>query len=98
METVVLFLLDAVITGVLLWAAGKVTTVQIGFREGVICVGVSSLLALIHGFGWILSTIALFYLLKEFTGASVWPDLILLVLVTKLFSVVAFIALGGMQY
>ena len=96
MEIVFFFILDVVITGVFLWAAGKVTTVQVGYKEGVICVGVSSLLALIPGIGWILSIVVLFYLLKDFTGASVWPDLILLVLVTKFLSFIAFTALIGL--
>lgn len=52
MEIVFFFILDVVITGVFLWAAGKVTTVQVGYKEGVICVGASSLLALIPGIGW----------------------------------------------
>ena len=96
MEIVLFFILDVVVSGFFLWIAGKVTTVQIGFKEGLICIGASSILALIPSVGWILSLIAFFYLLKDFTGANVWPDLILLVLVTKLFSFIAFVALGGM--
>ncbi|EHR40044.1 hypothetical protein [Alishewanella jeotgali] len=96
MEIVLFFILDVVVSGFFLWIAGKVTTVQIGFKEGLICIGASSILALIPGVGWILSIIAFFYLLKDFTGANVWPDLILLVLVTKLFSFIAFVALGVM--
>ncbi|KKO45219.1 hypothetical protein WG68_10810 [Arsukibacterium ikkense] len=96
MEIILILILDVVITGLFLWLAGKVTTVQVGYKEGVVCVGASSLLALIPGFGWILSIIALFYLLKQYTGAAVWPDLILLVLVTKFLSFIAFITLVGM--
>jgi len=96
LEIVLFFILDVVVSGFFLWIAGKVTTVQIGFKEGLICIGASSILALIPGVGWILSIIAFFYLLKDFTGANVWPDLILLVLVTKLFSFIAFVALGVM--
>ncbi len=98
MDIIVFFILDVVISGVFLWVAGKVTTVQIGYKEGLICIGASSALALIPTIGWILSILALFYLLKDFTGANVWPDLILLVLVTKLFSFIAIVALGGLLY
>lgn len=96
MQIVLFFILDVLVSGFFLWIAGKVTTVQIGFKEGLICIGASSILGLIPGVGWILSIIAFFYLLKDFTGANVWPDLILLVLVTKLFSFIASVALGGM--
>lgn len=96
MELIIFVLLDAIITGFMVWLAGKVTAVDIRFKEATLCVGISSLFGFIPAFGWPLSIIAYFYLLKKFTAADIWPDLILLVLVSKLFSMVAIITLGGL--
>jgi len=95
MEAIIYVVLDAVITGFIVFLAGKLTAVQIDFKEAVICVGVSSVFGFIPGIGWLLSIIVFFYLLKRFTASDIWPDLILLVVVSKLLSIVALLALGG---
>lgn len=95
MEIIVFVILDAIITGFIVFLAGKLTAVQIDFKEAVICVGISSVLGLIPTIGWLLSILVFFYLLKRFTASDIWPDLILLVVVSKLISVIALIALGG---
>ncbi|WP_028876949.1 hypothetical protein [Teredinibacter turnerae] len=95
MEVLMYVALDALITGFIVFLAGKLTAVEIEFKEAVICVGLSSLLGLIPSVGWILSIIAFFYLLKKYTAADIWPDLILLVVVSKLISVVVLLAIGG---
>lgn len=95
MEAIIYVVLDAIITGFIVFLAGKLTAVQIEFKEAVVCVGVSSLLGFIPEFGWLISIIAFFYLLKRFTASDIWPDLILLVVVSKLLSVIALVALGG---
>ncbi len=95
MEVLMYVALDAIITGFIVFLAGKLTAVEIDFKDAVICVGLSSIIGLIPSVGWILSIIAYFYLLKKYTSANVWPDLILLVIVSKLISVVALLALGG---
>lgn len=95
METIIYVILDAVITGFIVFLAGKITSVQIAFKEAAICVGISSILGFVPGFGWLLSIIAFFYLLKRFTASDIWPDLILLVVVSKLLSIIALVALGG---
>ncbi|MCX2836419.1 protein of unknown function [Microbulbifer thermotolerans] len=95
MEAIVYVVLDAVITGFIVFLAGKLTAVKIDFKDAVICVGMSSVLGFIPGIGWLLSIIAFFYLLKKCTESDIWPDLILLVLVSKLISVIALAGLGG---
>lgn len=95
MDIIFYVLLDAIFTGLIVWLAGKVTAVNILFKDAIICVGVSSLLVFIPVVGWILSVVTYFYLLKKFTASDIWPDLILLVIVSKLFSVIALVALGG---
>jgi hypothetical protein len=95
METIAFVILDAIVTGFIVFLAGKLTAVQLDFKEAVICVGISSILGLIPTFGWVISIIAFFYLLKRFTASVIWPDLILLVIVSKLISLIALVALGG---
>lgn len=95
MEVLIYVILDAIITGFIVFLAGKLTSVQIEFKDAVICVGLSSLFGFIPGFGWLISIIAFFYLLKRATASDIWPDLILLVVVSKLISVIAMLALGG---
>ena len=95
MEVLVYVALDVLITGFIVFLAGKLTAVQIDFKEAVICVGLSSIIGLIPSIGWILSIVAFFYLLKKFTAVDVWPDLILLVVVSKLLGAIALFLLGG---
>jgi len=95
MEVVVYILLDAIITGFIVFLAGKVTDVNIELKEAIICVGVSSVLRVVPAVGWLLSIVSFFYLLKKYTAADIWPDLILMVLVSKLISIIVLISLGG---
>ncbi|WNO10797.1 hypothetical protein [Teredinibacter sp. KSP-S5-2] len=95
MEFLIYFLLDAIISGSVLWVASRITSVDLLFKTAVIVSGCSALVGLIPGVGWILSIVVFFYLLKKYTGASVWPDLILMVLVSKLVAIVAVMAVAG---
>jgi len=97
MEMILLVVLDAVITGAILWIASKVTAVHLDFSHTVIAAGVASLVSLIPSFGWLLSIIVLFYLLKQFSEADIWPDIILLVLVSQLILFAVGSALGGLS-
>ncbi|WP_299195881.1 hypothetical protein [uncultured Amphritea sp.] len=76
--------LNAVITGAILWIASKITAVHLNFSHTLIAAGGAALVSLIPSFGWVLSIIVLFYLLKQFSDADIWPDIILLVLVSQL--------------
>lgn len=91
----ILTLLDAAAGAVALWLAGRLTDVQLALKETTVAAGVAALLSLIPQVGWLLSIVALFYLLRRFSRADIWPDLILLVLVSRLLALVAVLALGG---
>ena len=93
---VIIFIIDAAVSGIILWLAAKVTNVDLFVKETIIAVSVASILALIPSVGWLLSLIALFYLLKKFSQASIWPDLILMVIVSRFFSFLAIVFLGGL--
>lgn len=97
MEVFVLVLLDALVGGAVLWLAAKITLVNLAFSEAAIAAGVAAVALLVPSVGWILSVIVLFLILKKFTRASIWPDILLMVIVSRLVSFVAFLAFGGMQ-
>ncbi len=88
--------LDALIGGVILWLAAKITSVDLVLRETVIAAGGAAVVSLIPVVGWALSLVVLFVLLKKFSEANIWPDIILMVIVSRLVSFVALIALGGL--
>lgn len=87
--------LDVVIGGVILWLAAKITSVNLTFVETLVAAGGAAVASLVPAAGWILSIIVLFFLLKKFSRASIWPDIILMVIVSRLVSFVSLMALGG---
>jgi hypothetical protein len=89
----VYLLLDAIVSGLILWIASKLTREELGLKEAVIVSGGAALVGFIPVIGRIASIIIFFYLLKQFTQARIWPDLILIVLVSKLLSWLAVIVL-----
>ena len=95
MGELVLVVLDALIGGVILWLAAKITSVDLGLGETVIAAGGAALVSLVPTAGWILSIVVLFVLLKKFSRASIWPDIILMVIVGRLVSFLGLIAVGG---
>lgn len=96
MGELVLVVLDALIGGVILWLAAKITSVDLGLGETVIAAGGAALVSLVPTAGWILSIVVLFVLLKKFSRASIWPDIILMVIVGRLVSFLGLIAVGGL--
>ncbi|WP_261843193.1 hypothetical protein [Aliamphritea ceti] len=97
MEILVFIALDIVFSGASLWVASKLVSVELSFAQILIAVATASMVAMlpIPVFGWLLSVALLFFLLKRFSDANVWPDLILLVIVGRLVSFLALISLGG---
>ena len=96
MEELIYVALDVVIGGVILWLAAKITSVNLTFVETLVAAGGAAVAVLVPAAGWILSIIVLFFLLKKFSRASIWPDIILMVIVSRLVSFVALMALGGL--
>ncbi len=75
MDMLVVGVLDALIGGVILWLAAKITSVDLVLRETVIAAGGAAVVSLIHVVGWALSLVVLFVLLKKFSEANIWPDI-----------------------
>lgn len=95
MEVILYIALDAILGGIALWIAAKITSVDISILQTVIAAGASALASMVPGFGWVLSVLILFFLLKQFSQANIWPDVLLMVIVGRLVSFVAVAALGG---
>jgi len=96
MEALFFFLVDILISGLVLLFASKVTGVNLVFKETVFASGGAAIASLLPILGWPLSVIVLFYLLKKFSSANVWPDLILMVVVGRLISFIIVALLGGL--
>ncbi|MBS8233274.1 hypothetical protein DYI41_20360 [Marinobacter salarius] len=96
MDELVLVVLDALIGGVILWLAAKITSVDLGLGETVIAAGGAAAVSLVPTAGWILSIVVLFVLLKKFSRANIWPDIILMVIVGRLVSFLGLMAVGGL--
>lgn len=96
MDELVLVVLDALIGGVILWLAAKITSVGLSLGEAVIAAGGAAVVSMVPTAGWILSIVVLFVLLKKFSRASIWPDIILMVIVGRLVSFLGLMAVGGL--
>ncbi|MBD3654173.1 MULTISPECIES: hypothetical protein [Gammaproteobacteria] len=97
MGELLVVVLDALVGGVVLWLAAKITLVDLALSETVIAAGGAAAVALVPTIGWLLSLVVLFVLLKKFSRANIWPDIILMVIVSRLVSFVALMALGGLR-
>jgi hypothetical protein len=84
LKLIIYFLLDAVISGTILWVASKITGEKLHLKEAAIVSGGAAVVGVVPIIGWVASMIVFFYLLKQFTQANIWPNLILLVFVSKL--------------
>ena len=91
---VIEFIVLSLIMGTSLWAGMKVTKVEGTFVAMLIIAAVTMLVAMIPGFGWILSLIALYFMLHKWTSAEFWPDAVILVVVAWVFRYLAALILG----
>lgn len=96
MDNMLLVVLDALVGGVILWLSAKITSVDLALKETVIAAGAAAIVSLVPTVGWILSIVVLFALLKKFSQANIWPDLILMVIVSRLVAFAAIMAMGGL--
>ena len=79
-----------------LWAGMKLTKVEGTFLAMLIIATISTFLALIPIGGWIIGTIAMFFLICKWTDANFWPDAILMVVVARAVGIFGGIALRGL--
>ena len=66
-----------------LWAGMKITKVEGNFIIMLTIAAISTIVGLIPVVGWPLSVALMFFLISKWTGASFWPDAVLMVLVAR---------------
>ena len=96
MDYLIYFLVDSLVSAGIMFLACKVTGVVIEFKWLLISVSAAALVSLIPSFGWVLSLIVLFWFLNQYSNAKIWPDLVFMVVVSRLITVFLLIPfLGG---
>lgn len=87
-------IINILVGGAALYGAAVVVRVDLTFKETVIAAVVAAGLAVIPVVGWVLSLIGLFYVLYHFSLAA-FPNLVLMVLVSRLFVFIVYMAMGS---
>ena len=77
------YLIDIVVTIISLIVAGKLVETEIDLSAAAICALIAALLGWLPEYGAIVSTICLFFLIRFYTRAPIWPDVILVVGVAR---------------
>ena len=94
MDEMLSVLLEALISGILLWIAAKLTSVQLTLPAAALTAGIAAVVSMVPVAGWFLSLVVMFALVKKFSRADIWPDIVLMVVVSYL---VAFVAIIGLS-
>ncbi len=79
-----------------LWAGMKLTRVEGSFIAMLIIATISTLFGLIPTVGWIIGTIAMFFLICKWTNANFWPDAVLMVVVARVVGVLGGFVVSGL--
>ena len=79
-----------------LWVAAKVTRVETTFLQMLGVAAASSVAGLVPVAGWLLSLVVMFLLIRKFTQAEIWPDAVLMVVVSWFISLIAGMFLVGL--
>lgn len=86
------FVITSLFVGTALWLALKVTKVEGTFWGMLIIAAVTTLIGFIPSIGWILSLVALYFMLHRWTTAEYWPAAPILVATAAVMEfVVAFV-------
>jgi len=78
-----------------LWIAVKIVKAEFTFQQAVIASAATTAVSLIPGVGWILSFAVLFFIIKQFSDVNIWPDAILMVLISRIITLVITLGLFG---
>lgn len=78
-----------------LWIAAKIVKAEFTFQQAVIASAATTAVSLTPGVGWILSFAVLFFIIKQFSDVNIWPDAILMVLISRIITLVITLGLFG---
>ena len=79
-----------------LWVAAKVTRVDTTFLNMLAVAAASSVAGLVPAVGWLLGLVVMFLLIRKLTDAEIWPDAVLMVVVSWFISLIAGLFLAGL--
>ena len=88
MDYIGYLLLDITVTTGAMYLACKLTGVRIEPIWLLAAVVASSVVSFVPIVGWPASLCVLFWVLNEYSNAKVWPDLIFMVVLSRLFSLI----------
>ncbi|MHB1617659.1 MAG: hypothetical protein ACYCUX_10395 [Metallibacterium sp.] len=84
-SALLLYVPDVAISTVSMWLAAEVTALHAMFFQIGMAMPGAALVGLLPGLrGWLLSIAARFWLLRHFTEASMYPDILLMVVVSRM--------------
>jgi hypothetical protein len=84
-STLLWYVLDVMISTVAMWLAARLTALHATFFQISMAMLGAAVVGLLPGFwGWLLSIAALFWLLRYFTEAPMYPDIVLMVVVSRI--------------
>jgi hypothetical protein len=96
METLVALVVEILFGAFSLWVAAKVTRVETTFLNMLAVAAASSVAGLVPLVGWLLGLVVMFLLIRKLTNADIWPDAVLMVVVSWIISLLAGLFLAGM--
>jgi hypothetical protein len=77
-----------------LWVAMHLTRVDGTLAAMFVISAICAAIGLVPLIGWLAAFIAMFFLIRRFTGAPIWPDAVLMVIVSRLVAIVATLVIG----
>lgn len=92
-----ILLIDILATSLSLWIAGVAIPVPLSLTEIASASVLSAVISVIPVAGPALSWVLLFILLRVYSGADFWPDLLVLVTVGRLVAIILYLVLGKLQ-
>ena len=96
MEILISLVLGIVFGAFSLWVAAKVTRVEATFLSMLAIAAASSVAGLVPLVGSLLGLVVMFLLIRKLTDAEIWPDAVLMVVVSWFVSLAAGVFLAGL--
>ena len=91
MENLTSFLVIVFVSAGIVWVLGRMMLVNIDYKWLVVAIVASSVVSFIPYIGIFLSFAVLLWFIYEFSDAQLWPNIILLVLISKVFNISIFL-------
>ena len=92
---VILVVIRLLLSATILWLAMKLTGVDGRFAALIAIAGIAAICGLVPLVGWLVGLVVMLVLITKWTTAELWPDAILMVLVSWVISFFASLALVG---